>query len=77
MVPQLKKRDAVKDILIRENIPPINVLYVGDALSDYEAAKDNSVKFIARINNNESLFIGINCLKIRDLTNLPKIIETL
>jgi len=48
---------------------------VGDAMSDYIAALNNSVNFIARINNNESLFNNIQCLKVRDLSNLNTIIE--
>lgn len=71
-----KKSDAVKYTLTKEGIEPIHALYIGDALSDYEAAKDNSVNFIARINNNESLFANMDCLKIKDLTNLIEIAET-
>jgi len=71
------KKEAVKAILLKENLKPTNVLYVGDAISDYKVAKDNSVNFVARINNNESIFAEIDCLKIKDLTNLQKILETL
>ena len=70
------KTNAVKDILVRERIKPICALYIGDALSDYEAAKDNGVNFIARINSNKSIPDGIGCLKIRDLINLGRIVET-
>lgn len=45
-------------------------VYLGDALSDYQAAKDNSIRFIARINNNKSIFADIDCLRITDLTEL-------
>ena len=69
--------DAVKDILVKEAIEPANAVYIGDALSDYIAARDNSVNFIARINKNESIFINSNCLKIKDLMNLDSMIETL
>ena len=72
-----KKMDAVKDILVKEAIEPANAVYIGDALSDYIAARDNSVNFIARINKNESIFINSNCLKIKDLMNLDSMIETL
>jgi HAD superfamily hydrolase (TIGR01549 family) len=72
-----KKNDAVKDTLIKEDIAPDEAVYIGDAMSDYIAARDNSVNFIARINKNESIFINTNCLKIKDLMNLNSIIETL
>lgn len=72
-----KKMDAVKDILVKEAIEPVNAVYIGDALSDYIAARDNLVNFIARINKNESIFINTNCLKIKDLMDLDSIIETL
>jgi phosphoglycolate phosphatase-like HAD superfamily hydrolase len=52
-------------------------VYVGDALSDYKAAKDNSVHFISRINNNETIFASIDCLKIKDLTNLKTILDSM
>lgn len=83
-----KKVDIVRDILatyrLRHEIAsshsvlsPQSFVYVGDALSDYTSAKDNSIKFIARINKNESIFLNTNCLKIKDLMNLDNIIETL
>ena len=70
-----KKSDAVRDVLVREKIDNNVAVYVGDALSDYKAAMDNSVHFISRINNNETIFAGIDCLKIKDLTNLKTILD--
>ena len=70
-----QKSDAVRFVLDKWRIKPNNALYVGDAMSDYIAAMNNSVNFIARINNNESLFNNIQCLKVRDLSNLNTIIE--
>lgn len=71
------KNDAVRMVLLEENIESSNALYIGDALSDYEAASANGVKFIARINKNESLFLGKNCLKVKDLADLEKLIKEL
>jgi len=70
-----KKSHAVREILNEENIMPIDTVYVGDAMSDYLAAKDNVVNFIARINNNESIFNDIDCIKVKDLQNLNMVIE--
>jgi len=70
-----QKIDAVRDVLIKEKVRPINLLYIGDAMSDYLAAKNNSVNFIAVINNNEAIFKDIDCIKIKNLMDLNRIIE--
>lgn len=72
-----QKTFAVREILLDEKVSPENSVYIGDALSDYNASHDNTVNFIARINNNDAIFENIACLKINDLTNLNKILETL
>ena len=51
------------------------VIFVGDAMSDYQAACENSIRFIARIHDNEAIFKGIECIKIMDLTELGRIIN--
>jgi phosphoglycolate phosphatase-like HAD superfamily hydrolase len=72
----IKKTDAVQDILIKEEIKSNNILYVGDSMSDYIAAKNNALNFVARINNNKSIFANIDCIKVKDLKNLTTIIES-
>ncbi len=72
-----KKRDAVKQVLIEEGVDASNAIYVGDALSDYEAARESNINFIARIYKNENLFFKIDCPKIRDLEFLEKTINLL
>lgn len=70
-----KKKDViVRDILNGYTLNPHEVIYVGDAMSDYQAAYENSVKFIARIHDNESIFKEVECVKIMDLTDLAKAI---
>jgi len=66
----VKKIEAVRTILDKYGFDPDSVIYVGDAMSDYEAAKSSGLKFVARINNNEDIFSKIDCAKMRDLTNL-------
>jgi len=66
----IKKNAAVREIISKENLNPAEVIYVGDALSDYLAAKDNSLKFIALVSIDDVIFTDINCLKIKDLTEL-------
>ncbi|MDO8140631.1 MAG: HAD hydrolase-like protein [Candidatus Brocadiales bacterium] len=72
-----KKSNAVRNILMSERIDSNVAVYVGDALSDYKAAIDNFVHFIARINNNEDVFTAIDCPKVKDLTNLKAILDSM
>jgi len=74
-----KKEDIVREILAAYNsvLIPRSSVYVGDAMSDYLAAKNNAVNFIARINNNESIFNDIDCIKVKDLQNLNIVIENI
>lgn len=72
-----KKSDAVRNILMSEKIDNNVAVYIGDALSDYKAAKDNYVHFISRINNNENMFATIDCPKVKDLTNLKAILDSM
>lgn len=71
----VNKSEAVKKTLLKEAIGSHETVYVGDAMSDFLAAKENLVTFIARINNNESIFANMECLKINDLTKLVDIIK--
>ena len=48
---------------------------MGDAMSDYQAVCDNSIRFIARIHNNEFIFKEMECIKIVDLTDLGRIVN--
>jgi HAD superfamily hydrolase (TIGR01549 family) len=66
-----KKADIVRTILSENDLKPQDVLCIGDAMSDYEAAKSNGVAFIVRITkDNVLLFKDINCLRTNDLRNL-------
>lgn len=81
-----KKGDIVREILaaytLEYNAMSFNsvlssqsFVYIGDAMSDYEAAMVNNVAFVARITeDNDLLFKGINCSKTNDLQNLHNII---
>ena len=56
-----KKKDViVREILDEYSLNPQEVIYVGDAMSDYHAACENSVRFIARIHDNEAIFKEID-----------------
>ena len=63
---------------MKENIDPCNAVYVGDAMSDYLAAKENRVAFIARVtNDNNSLFKDLGCIKLNSLVDLEDIINSI
>lgn len=70
-----RKKDIIKDILSREGVRPYDALYVGDAMSDYKAAKENGIPFIVRALDDDSIFKDIDCPRIRDLTYLEGIIK--
>jgi len=71
------KSDAIKKILQEERISTDSAWYIGDAMSDYLAAKDHNIKFIARIKDNKEIFNKIKCFKIKDLSDLDKILKEL
>jgi phosphoglycolate phosphatase-like HAD superfamily hydrolase len=72
-----KKNDVVRDSIVRENTDSCNAVYVGDAMSDYLAAKENKVAFIARLtNDNSRIFKDLDCLKLNDLMNLKESISS-
>ncbi|BCB96312.1 haloacid dehalogenase [Dissulfurispira thermophila] len=77
--PQSSVLSPYPSILPTQSSPlsPQSFVYVGDALSDYEATKDNLVNFIARINDNESIFANIDCIKVKDLCRLAEVIKEL
>ena len=70
-----KKTDIVKEILNIHELLPEEVVCIGDAMSDYEAARSNSVEFIARLDNNEEIFAPVDCVKVRDLTCLIDVLN--
>lgn len=75
----LSKSEIIQRILNNNNLSSQEIIFIGDSLSDYRAAKDKQVFFIARINNNEHLLKNNNntCPKINDLSNLEDVIKDL
>ncbi|HAK89634.1 MAG: hypothetical protein A2077_04090 [Nitrospirae bacterium GWC2_46_6] len=66
-----KKINIVKTILSENALKPDDAVYIGDAVSDHDAATSNGVTFVARITEDNSLlFKDINCLRTNDLNNL-------
>ncbi len=69
------KSKSVRDVLDEFSLSAKDSVYIGDAMSDLRAARDNSVNFIARIVNNHGLFDDANCLKVKDLSNLESLLK--
>jgi len=43
----------IKSIIEEQKIDPEQIIFVGDALSDYDAAKEHNIFFIGRLNNSQ------------------------
>ncbi len=71
------KKEAVRGIIGANGLAASEIIYLGDALSDYQAASDNAINFIARISNDKAVLLGTNCIKVRDLTELENVIAPL
>ncbi len=70
-----KKIGAVKEIINDNKLKPEELFYIGDALSDYEAASANSVNFIAKVDSNDRIFKDISCIRVKTLENLKDILK--
>lgn len=72
------KQEWLRIIIREEKIDPKNLLFVGDALSDYRAGAAAKVNFIRRISNNGNIFPSNNTHKtIRNLCELSSITRSL
>ncbi|MBP7506951.1 MAG: HAD family hydrolase [Prolixibacteraceae bacterium] len=70
-----QKKDAIEGVTKGYNLKNHEVIFIGDALNDYEAAKSSSVNFLARCSGRHSFFESLNCIKIKDLSNLHIILK--
>jgi HAD superfamily hydrolase (TIGR01549 family) len=72
-----KKDEYIKEIMESYRLLPQEVVFIGDALSDYQAAKINGVNFIVRKVPKENFFENIDCEKINNLTTLSRALKIL
>ena len=49
-----KKTEHVRKIINKHKYSSSEVVFIGDAMSDVQAAKENSIRFIARVDGDES-----------------------
>lgn len=70
------KVDWVRQIVREDGVNPRQSLFVGDALSDYEAALENNIEFVARVTENVDVFKGKKVGSyIDDLFQLEKLLQ--
>ena len=64
-------------IIMQEKLNCETTLFIGDAMSDHEAAKENGLIFVARINNdNKEIFEGVHVdYKVYDLFEFDMLLE--
>ncbi len=71
----MTKTDAIRKLLVEADVAPFEAVFVGDALTDYMAAQETGVNFIARCEINDQVFGGVQCMKIRDIAGLHDAIK--
>lgn len=69
-----KKSDIIYRVIQKENIPADSVLFVGDAISDFQHAKKAGVGFIGRITGNNNPFPS-DVRVVSDLEGLDRFVE--
>lgn len=65
---------AIRHIMKNHGLTTNEVIFIGDAVSDYSAARASKVNFIARIINDRDIFKSIDCVKVKDLTGIEAVI---
>jgi phosphoglycolate phosphatase-like HAD superfamily hydrolase len=72
------KIDISQRILDNNDFTSSEIVFIGDATTDYKAATHHDFKFILRVHDeNEQLFNNIDVVKINDLTKLQGVLENI
>lgn len=71
------KGEIIKDILNKENVNNNEAVFIGDAMTDYDGAKEANVPFIARINGltPDNPFLEMDVTSVNDLKELNILME--
>lgn len=72
--PPVPKADAIRAVLEREKVLPSEVVFVGDAPSDYQAARDADLKFLGR--DSGLPFDGVPIALYRDMKEIGDLLRT-
>lgn len=72
------KPERISELIQKKKCRPSECVYVGDALSDYEAAQTAECRFIGRMTSeNTDVFKDLDFEKVSDLFELRKVMEPL
>ena len=66
----ITKPDHIKNIIKENDYDPKKVVYIGDSLSDYKAAKEVNIPFIGRLTKDNKSFFPDDITLIKDFTDL-------
>lgn len=71
-----KKADWTRQILTEKGYAPERAVFVGDAMSDYQAAAACGIAFVARILNGRPVFDDVTVdAQVRDLLELDRLLN--
>jgi phosphoglycolate phosphatase-like HAD superfamily hydrolase len=73
----MTKGNIASEIIIKNRCNKHETLFIGDALSDYNAARINGIQFIARTRGDVDIFKEVDCRKISDFSNFLNIVREL
>jgi HAD superfamily hydrolase (TIGR01549 family) len=73
----IPKVEIIHDILNKENINNNEAVFVGDAMTDYDGAKEANIPFVARINGQtpDNPFLTMDVTSVIDLKELDILME--
>ena len=72
----LSKKDHIKKIIKLYNFKKRNVLFIGDAIADYNAASSNNINFILRENEyNKKILMDNNIIRINNFYNFNNTLQ--
>lgn len=70
------KTEIIQSILSAHRLPPREVLFVGDSITDYEAARQTEVHFVARCTpDSADQWAGLGVKVLRDLRELREYVD--
>jgi phosphoglycolate phosphatase-like HAD superfamily hydrolase len=72
-----EKPQILTDLMTRHGLTADQVLFIGDGMSDYKAARATGVHFLAR--DTAALhddWVRLGCRRVLDLTTLPEVVAT-
>jgi len=64
------KTDIVKGIISAHTLQPDEIMYIGDAMTDYEAAKGEGIRFIGRVPEGKPNFFPPDVVVVTDLRSI-------